>query len=84
MERAAFKPDGSKLRVGDASVIRVRALIEAGANLQSNVFAISSSADGRSSDQVNDDLSAATMPVAPVDTDAGERATLDLVPLARG
>jgi len=84
MERVAFKPDGSKLRVGDAKVIRVRALIEVGANLQPSVFAISSSADGLSSDQVNDDLSAATMPAAPVDTDAAKQAMLDLVPLARG
>jgi hypothetical protein len=77
MERVAVKVDGLDLVVGDADLVGVAAIVEAGVDLKTGA------GRGRG-DQVDDRLQAVQRLAAPVDRDVAEQPMLDAVPLAGG
>jgi len=74
VKRIAVKVDGCDLVVGDADLVEIGALVEAGVDLQA-------AARGRRADQVDDRLQRVQRLAAPVDRDVAKQSVLDAVPL---
>jgi hypothetical protein len=77
VERVAVEVDCRDRVVGDADLVGMGAVVEAGVDLKAG-------ARGRCAAQVDDRLQAVRRLAAPVDRDVAEQPVLDAVPLAGG
>ena len=75
MERVRREVDGSQLSIGDLEAFGILVFIELGTHLEAGIGC------GRC-DQLDNGAIAAQRLTSPVDGDEGEKAVLDLVPLA--